>query len=161
MAKGLTDPKIRSAKPRNKQYKMYDSRGLFMIIAPSGGKWWRVKYRLDGKNKTLSLGTYPKVSLSEARVLRNDLREMVRQGIDPSVIRKAQRAERRQEKMEHDIRKVSDRRQSKNGGAVSVRSTMGSPIEIWKGGNVMLLSEDEASFLAKQLSAITEVNPCH
>jgi hypothetical protein len=161
MAKGLTDPKIRSAKPRNNQYKIYDSRGLFMIIAPSGGKWWRVKYRLDGKNKTLSLGTYPKVSLSEARGLRNDLREMVRQGIDPSVIRKAQRAERRQEKMEHDIRKVSDRRQSKNGGAVSVRFTMGSPIEIWKGGNVMLLSEDEASFLAKQLSAITEVKPCH
>jgi hypothetical protein len=157
MAKGLTDSKIRNAEPRDKQYKMYDSLGLFMIIAPSGGKWWRIKYRFDGKDKTLSLGTYPKVLLSEARVLRNDIREMARQGIDPSAIRRVERAERRQEKMEQDIRKAADKKQSKNGGVISVRCTMDSPIEIWKGSNVMRLSEDEARFLAKQLYAITEV----
>ena len=106
-----------------------------MIIAPSGGKWWRIKYRFDGKNKTLSIGTYPKVSLNEARALRDDLREMVRQGINPSSIRKAEKAERRQEKMEQDIRKAADRKQSINGGVVSVHCAMDSPIEIWKGGN--------------------------
>jgi hypothetical protein len=157
MAKGLTDSKIRNAEPRDKQYKMYDSLGLFMIIAPAGGKWWRIKYRFDGKDKTLSLGTYPKVLLSEARVLRNDIREMARQGIDPSAIRRVERAERRQEKMEQDIRKAADKKKSKNGGVISVRCTMDSPIEIWKDGNVMRLSKDEARFLAKQLSAITEV----
>ena len=91
MVKGLTDTKIENAKTKDKKYKIYDSYGLFMIIAPLGGKWWRIKYRFDGKHKMLSLGTNPKVSLSEARVLRDDIRERVRQGIDPSVVRKAEK----------------------------------------------------------------------
>ena len=63
----LTDTKIKNSKPQAKQYKLYDTAGLFMIVAPSGGKWWRFKYRFDGKAKTISMGTYPEVSLAKAR----------------------------------------------------------------------------------------------
>lgn len=156
MSKGLTDRDIKNAKPKGKKYKIYDSYGLFMIIAPSGGKWWRFKYRLEGKEKQLSLGTYLKVSLSEARVLRDDFREMLRQGFDPSIIRKAEKAKLRQEKMEQDARKAAERKESKNGSLVSVRCVMDSPIEIWKGGNVIHLSEDEARYVGKQLTTLAE-----
>lgn len=92
MAKGLTDTKIKNAKPQNKQYKIYDSRGLFMIIAQSGGKWWRFKYRFDGKEKQLSMGVYPDVSLAKARKKRDQAREQVADGIDPGEVRKALKA---------------------------------------------------------------------
>jgi hypothetical protein len=57
----LTDTSIRNAKPAQKPYKLYDSGGLFIQITPNGGKWWRFKYRFEGKEKLLSLGTYPEV----------------------------------------------------------------------------------------------------
>ena len=92
MAKGLTDTKIRNAKPKDKKYKIYDSGGLYIIIAPAGGKWWRFKYRFDGKEKQISLGTYPEVSLAKARVKRDRLREQVADGVNPSAVRKAIKA---------------------------------------------------------------------
>lgn len=58
-AMALTDTAIRNAKPREKPYKMGDSGGLFLLVQPSGGKLWRLKYRVDGKEKKLGLGTYP------------------------------------------------------------------------------------------------------
>jgi len=53
----LSDTALRNAKPADKPYKLYDERGLYLIVNPNGGKWWRLKYRLDGKEKTISLGT--------------------------------------------------------------------------------------------------------
>lgn len=88
----LTDTKIRNAKPQDKQYKIFDRDGLFMIIAPSGGKWWRFKYRFGGKEKLLSLGTYPEIGLANARSLRDRGREQVAAGIDPGQQRKAIKA---------------------------------------------------------------------
>lgn len=67
----LTDTTLRTAKPQKKQYKLYDEGGLFIIVAPSGGKWWRLKYRYDGKEKLISLGTYPATSLKDARKERD------------------------------------------------------------------------------------------
>jgi integrase len=90
----LTDTTIRNAKPREKKYKIYDTGGLFMIIAPAGGKWWRLKYRFEGKEKQLSLGVYPEVSLAKARERRDKARVQVADGIDPSQARKAQKAAR-------------------------------------------------------------------
>jgi integrase len=87
----LTDTAIRNIKPREKQFKLYDYDGLFIIIAPSGGKWWRFKYRFGGKEKQLSLGTYPEVSLSQARERRNEARKQVAAGIDPSQVKKAEK----------------------------------------------------------------------
>ena len=80
----LTDVAIRNAKPRAKPYKLGDASGLFLLVQPTGGKLWRVKYRVDGKEKKLGIGTYPEVSLSEARKRRDDAREMMAAGKDPS-----------------------------------------------------------------------------
>lgn len=80
----LSDTALRNAKPGDKPYKLYDERGLYLIVNPSGGKWWRLKYRLDGKEKTISLGTYPEVTLAQARGKRDDARALVAGNTDPS-----------------------------------------------------------------------------
>ena len=84
----LTDTKARNAKPKRKQFKIFDTEGLFLLVAPAGGKWWRLKYRLGGKEKLISLGTYPEVSLAQARIRRDEARKQVASGIDPSLARK-------------------------------------------------------------------------
>ncbi|WP_126174353.1 tyrosine-type recombinase/integrase [Altericroceibacterium xinjiangense] len=80
----LTDTAIRNAKPREKPYKMGDAGGLFLLVQPSGGKLWRFKYRIDGREKKLAIGTYPDVSLADARKRRDDAREALAVGKDPS-----------------------------------------------------------------------------
>ena len=85
----LTDIKIRQAKPKEKPYKISDEKGLYLEVAPSGGKWWRLKYRIEGKEKRLSLGVYPDVSLALARERRDDARKLIANGVDPSSHRKA------------------------------------------------------------------------
>ena len=80
----LTDVAIRNAKPRAKPYKMADALGLFLLVQPSGGKLWRLKYRIDGREKKLGFGSYPDVSLSEARRRRDEARELIAAGKDPS-----------------------------------------------------------------------------
>ncbi|MFL9609709.1 tyrosine-type recombinase/integrase [Methylobacillus sp. Pita2] len=92
----LTDVSLRNAKPRDKAYKLYDEAGLFIQVTPAGGKWWRFKYRFDGKEKLLSLGTYPDVTLANARERRDEARKLLAQipPIDPSANRKATKAAR-------------------------------------------------------------------
>ena len=80
----LTDVAIRNAKPRSKPYKMGDALGLFVLIQPSGGKLWRFKYRFDGREKKLAIGTYPVIGLAEARRRRDQARELIAAGKDPS-----------------------------------------------------------------------------
>lgn len=88
----LTDVKVRNAKAGDKQVKLYDVDGLFLLVFPTStktaGKRWRFKYRFDGKEKLLALGTYPEISLAEARNLRDDARKLVAKGIDPSQAKK-------------------------------------------------------------------------
>lgn len=88
----LTDTAIRNAKPSAKPIKMFDENGLFLLVTPNGGKWWRFKYRFGGKEKLLSFGTYPEVSLKESREKRDDARKQVAAGIDPGEHRKAHKA---------------------------------------------------------------------
>ena len=83
---------IRNAKPGDKARKMFDGGGLYLEVAPSGGKWWRLKYRFDGKEKRLSLGVYPDVSLKDARDRRDEARKLLANEIDPSENRKARKA---------------------------------------------------------------------
>lgn len=90
----LTDTAIRNAKPGDKPVKLSDERGLFLLISPAGGKWWRFKYRFDGKHKTLSMGVYPDVGLKEARERRDETRKQVAAGIDPGENRKAMKSAR-------------------------------------------------------------------
>lgn len=84
----LTDTQIRNAKPKEKPYKLSDSGGLYVYITPSGGKLWRLKYRLHGTEKTLSIGKYPEISIAEARKQQGEAKERLRQGIDPSQFKK-------------------------------------------------------------------------
>lgn len=88
----LTDVAIRKAKAAEKPIKLYDERGLYLEVSPGGGKWWRLKYRIDGKEKRLSLGVYPDVGLKEARDRRDAARKLLADGVDPSENRKAQKA---------------------------------------------------------------------
>jgi hypothetical protein len=80
----LTDVAIRNAKPDAKAYKLTDGAGMFLLVTPAGGKLWRLKYRIDGKEKLLALGAYPETGLSEARKWREEARALVARGIDPS-----------------------------------------------------------------------------
>ncbi len=84
----LTNTTIRNTKPKEKAYRLFDGNGLYLEIAPSGGKWWRFKYRFNGKEKRISLGTYPEVSLKTARERRDGSRKLLSNGIDPSEHRK-------------------------------------------------------------------------
>src|SRR6185369_17128893 len=90
----LTDSAIRATKPADKPIKLFDERGLLLLVDPSGGKWWRFRYRFDGKHKSLSMGVYPDVSLAKARERRDEARKLLADGIDPSKNRKAQKAAR-------------------------------------------------------------------
>lgn len=90
----LTDTAIRTAKPGEKPYKLADEKGLFLLVNPNGSKWWRLKFRVGGKEKQLSFGTYPDVGLKEARGKRDDARKLLADGVDPSETRKAQKATR-------------------------------------------------------------------
>ena len=87
----LSDTAIRNAKPGDKARKLFDGGGLYLEISPKGGKWWRLKYRFDGKEKRLSLGVYPDVSLKDARERRDEARKLLANEIDPSENRKAKK----------------------------------------------------------------------
>ncbi|MEN3976140.1 integrase arm-type DNA-binding domain-containing protein [Emcibacter sp. SYSU 3D8] len=89
----LTYTAIRAAKPRAKPYKLADEKGLFLLVQPSGGLLWRLKYRADGKEKKLSLGTYPATSLSDARARRDAARKLLEASVDPGAARKQKQAE--------------------------------------------------------------------
>jgi integrase len=80
----LTDPIIKAAKPQDKPYPMADGEGLVLHVQPTGAKWWRFRYRFAGKAKMLSLGVYPDVTLKAARIERDRLKDLIKQGIDPS-----------------------------------------------------------------------------
>ena len=85
----LTDIQVRKAKPKDKDYKLTDGEGLYLLIAITGGKRWRYKYRFGGKEKLLALGTYPDVTLQDARTKLREARSMIAKGYDPGAERRA------------------------------------------------------------------------
>lgn len=89
MDKQLTAMKIAKAAPRAKSYKLGAGRGLFLLVKPAGGKYWRWKYRFGGKERELALGVFPEISLAKARLACDQQREQLRQGIDPGAARAA------------------------------------------------------------------------
>ncbi|MDR7344369.1 integrase [Pantoea alhagi] len=80
----LNARQIDTAKPREKEYKLTDGGGLYLLIKPNGAKYWRLKYRVLGKEKKLSIGVYPDISLADARLKREEARKVVALGGDPS-----------------------------------------------------------------------------
>lgn len=92
--RGLTELAIRAATAPDKPRKLTDGSGLYLEVHPKGGKYWRLKYRMAGREKRLSLGVYPEVGLKEARALRDAARVSIRKGVDPSVMRREEKQAR-------------------------------------------------------------------
>ncbi|MDD2863978.1 MAG: integrase arm-type DNA-binding domain-containing protein [Methylococcales bacterium] len=85
----LTDTTCKNAKAKDKPYKLADEKGMFLLVNPNGAKYFRLKYRINGKEKLLALGVYPDTSLKQAREKRDEAREQIANGVDPSETRKA------------------------------------------------------------------------
>ncbi len=88
----LTVLQVEKAKAAEKDYKLSDERGMYLLVTKAGGKLWRLKYRIDGREKVLCIGSYPDLSLKEARELRDKARNQLANGIDPSADKKAKKA---------------------------------------------------------------------
>src|SRR6185437_12691664 len=88
----LTHSAVLGAKPQEKPYKLYDERGLFLLVKPSGARLWRFKYLYGGTEKLLALGAYPDVSLALARDRRDAARKLVANHVDPSAKRRAEKS---------------------------------------------------------------------
>ncbi|MDD2893403.1 MAG: integrase arm-type DNA-binding domain-containing protein [Halothiobacillaceae bacterium] len=87
----LTDTAIKQAKPAATPYKLTDEKGMYLYVHPSGGKLWRFDYRFEGKRKTLALGAYPDINLKQARIYRDEARQLIANGTDPGELRKAEK----------------------------------------------------------------------
>src|SRR5438309_1871221 len=88
----LSDVAIRNTKPEKGSVKLFDGDGLYLLVNPNGSRLWRFKYRIAGREKLISFGSYPEVPLKTARDRREEARKLVAAGGDPSVQRQAQRA---------------------------------------------------------------------
>jgi len=84
----LTDTAIRKAKPAASPLKLTDGGGMYLLLKPDGGRYWRMNYRYGGKQKTLAIGVYPTVTLADARQRRENARKLLANGVDPSALRK-------------------------------------------------------------------------
>lgn len=89
----LTDTKVRSAKPTEKEYSLVDGDGMFLLIHPNGSKYWRFRFRFGGKQHLIAFGVYPEISLADARQKREEARKLVAAGIDPREHKRAEKEE--------------------------------------------------------------------
>jgi hypothetical protein len=139
--KALTDKIVLEAQPLSRPYKLFDAKGLLLLVAPSGGKWWRFRYRFGGKHKNLSMGVFPDVSLTMARERRDEARQLVLQGIDPAAARRADKSS-----------ELADRLAVKTSPSVQVSVAIDGVVEIWKGRAVVRLTSSEARGVYNLLS---------
>jgi integrase len=103
----MSDTKLKNLKAKGKSYKLADSGGLYIEVTPSGSKLWRLKYRFQGREKRLSFGAYPLVSLGDARVARDAAKGLLAKGIDPGAAKLAEKTARK-ESSEHTFSKVAN-----------------------------------------------------
>lgn len=139
----LTDAEILNAKPESKPLKLSDARGLFLLVAPGGGKWWRFRYRYGGKEKSLSMGVYPETSLKFARSRRDEARRLLARGIDPAAVRREEKA-----------REIAERLAMKKASTVQVSVSLDGAVEIWKGRAVVRLTPGEAHEVNRLLARL-------
>jgi len=138
----LSETQIENARPSEKPIRLFDGAGLFLEIEPNGTKLWRYKYRFAGKQKMISCGIYPGVSLSDARLQRSEARRLLEEGFDPSAARKAERSR-------GELAEIAE---SKDGP--SVRALIDGTFEIWKGRSVLRLTNEEAQFIKNLLNRL-------
>lgn len=134
----LTEEKIEDARPKNNAYKLHDGGGLYLLVAPTGGRLWRISYYFNEKRKCLSLGSYPGVTLDDARRQLVDTKNLLANNIDPSEVKKERKAE-------NNHIEVNPR----------VSICMDGTVEIWKGRNVIRFTKEEAIFIKEQLILLT------
>ena len=139
---GLTDSAVLKANPGVKVIKLFDGKGLYLLVSPAGGKYWRFKYRFGGKEQLLSMGVYPTVSLSDARLLCTEARRLVSAGRNPSAVRKEQKAMEKAERLATESKP-------------SVRILLNGAVEIWKGRAVVRLTPDETRFVKDMLAKLS------
>lgn len=148
--KPLTEARILEARTRGKPFKLSDARGLFLLIAPAGGKWWRYRYRFGGMQKSLSMGVYPETSLNDARSRRDQARRLLASGIDPGTVRREEKARDRAERLA-----------MKNSSTVHVSVALDGAVEIWKGRAVVRLTSGEAHVVNDLLTRLSpREQPC-
>lgn len=140
----LTEARIREARTRGKPFKLSDARGLFLLVAPAGGKWWRFRYRFGGKHKSLSMGVYPETSLEDARNRRDEARRLLSRGIDPGAVRREDKA-----------RQAGELLAMKNSSTVQVSVALDGAVEIWKGRAVVRLTSSKAREVNDLLTRIS------
>lgn len=143
----LTDTAVRNAKPKEKMYRLKDGDGLFLQVSPQGGRYWRLRYFFLGKEKTLALGTYPEVSLGDARNKRHEARKLIANDIDPGA------------------KKKEDRHQA----ILKAENTFRAMAEEWHEKNQAKWTEEHAAKILRRLElhifpmfanrAITEIKP--
>jgi integrase len=92
----LTDTVIRATKPADKPVRLFDGGGLYLEVSPSGGRLWRLKYRIEGREKRLAFGVYPDVSLKDARMCRDEAKKLLAAGVDPGEAKRAQKSARQE-----------------------------------------------------------------
>lgn len=120
--KYLTDEEIKSLKPKAKPYKISMGNSLHLNIQPNGSIYWRAKYRLGGKEKTLSIGTYPKISISEARKILDNAKVMMRNGVDPTTVMREEKREVREESKRRKFETSFKLDLAEDGGIVIARN---------------------------------------
>jgi integrase len=109
----LTPTHLKNAKPKDRQYKLFDGNGLFILVHPNGSKYFRLRYRIHSKEKVMALGVFPEVTLAEARLKAEEARKLVKEGLDPVATRQQAHQERQQEvqaeqaKQAHSFEKVA------------------------------------------------------
>ena len=135
----LTDTTIRNLKASDRPQKFFDERGLFLQISPAGGKLWRLRFQYAGKEKLLSLGKYPDVSLKDAREKRDEARKLLADGINPSAHRKEEKRQRI--------------RSAENSFAVLTQEWLAKKQGTWSADyaakNAQVLAKDALPFLGK------------
>jgi len=124
-------------------YKRFDAHGLYLLVNPNGSKYWRLKFRIAGKEKGMGFGAYPAVSLDVARACAIEARQLVQEGIDPCLARKIERARARREAKAADTMR-----------ALRVASLPDGTFELWKGRSVLALNAEEARHILRLFSEI-------
>jgi len=137
----LSEPQVDNVPPGEKPFRLFDGGGLFLLVQPNGKRLWRFKYRFCGREKLISFGSYPDVSLSDARLQRNEARLLLGKGIDPSADRKDKRA-----RIEAAELTGNDK--------PSVRAIIDGTFEIWKGSSVLRFTLGEAEFVRDLLNKL-------
>lgn len=143
----LTENQVSETSATNKPFKLFDGKGLYLLVQPTGrkecGKYWRFKYSFSGKEKLLAFGVYPEVSLTGARVLRDEALLLLDEGIDPCEANIRDKARARSNKLA-----IS--------GLPSVRLTMGGMVEIRRGRDAVLLTSEESLFVTELLNKVRQ-----